>query len=379
MQYQSKLDLFGDYTPSFNRDRIRQARELAGLTQEELAEQIKVKQAWVAKLESGRKAPSGELMAKISQATGQPLSFFTQDSTLELGDGTLLFRAKAAISRKKEVEARRHAEIVLELLLRFAERFDQIPVVITPVHDRPVSAAQHVRSQLGLDSASPVPHLMRSIEKAGGIILGIPALKDRDAFAIWGGSEATLPIIAISEGTSSDRVRLSIAHELGHLVLHKRAPVASRTLEVEAYAFAAELLAPEQGVRSDLQAEKVTLERLGQLKLRWGISIQALTRRALELSVINERQYRYLNQQLRSRGWRLQEPHQFDIPLERPRLLRQMAEHIYGKPLDYPRIAGDACLTPQAVQSILERYGTVTESAMQEVPSNIVRFPRFAR
>ena len=375
MQCRSERDLFGEYTPSFNRDRIKQARELAGLTQNELADKIYVQQAWIAKIESGRKAPSRELMSKIAQATEQLLSFFAQDSILELGDGTLLFRAKADISRKKEVEARRHAEIVLEMLLRFAERFDHIPVVIEPVHDRPAMAAQRVRQQLGFDTTSPVPHLIRSIEKAGGIVLGIPALKDRDAFAIWGGSDASLPIIAMSEGTSPDRVRLSIAHELGHLVLHKRALVASRTLEIEAYAFAAEVLAPEQGIRSELEAEKITLERLGQLKLRWGVSMQALLRRASELSIINERQYRYLNQQLGIRGWRLQEPSWFDIPTEKPRLLRQMAEHLYGKPLNYSRISADVCLSPQAVRSILERYAGMTEISAQDVPSNIVRFP----
>ena len=35
---QSERDLFGIHTPRFNNDRIKQARELAGLTQEKLAE-----------------------------------------------------------------------------------------------------------------------------------------------------------------------------------------------------------------------------------------------------------------------------------------------------------------------------------------------------
>lgn len=379
MQYRSERDLFGEYTPSFNRDRIKQARELAGLTQDKLADQVDVKQAWIAKIESGRKAPSRELMARIAHATDQPLSFFAQDSILELGDGTLLFRAKADISRKKEIEARRHAEIVLEMLLRFAVRFDQIPVVLRPVPERPSAAAQVVRKQLGLDSTSPVPHLIRSIEKAGGIVLGLPALEDRDAFAIWAGVDATLPIIAIAEGVSSDRVRLSTAHELGHLVLHKRAHVASRSLEIEAYAFAVELLAPECGIRPELEREKITLERLGQLKLRWGVSIQALLRRASDLSVINERQYRYMLQQLGKRGWRTKEPHQFDVPLEKPKLLRQMAEHIYGKRLDYSQIASDVCLTPENVRSIVERYASSIEHAEVENQPRVLAFPRQVR
>jgi Zn-dependent peptidase ImmA (M78 family)/DNA-binding XRE family transcriptional regulator len=374
---QSSHDLFGDYAPQFNKDRIKQARELAGLTQQELAEHIGVQQAWVAKIENGRKPPSSELMAAIARQVRQPLAFFAQDSIHELGDGTLLFRSKANISRKKEIEARRHAEVVLELGLRLSAPFNRIPVSLTPLKEKPVAAAQRVRSLLGFDDISPIPHLIRAVEKAGAFVLSIPKLDDRYAFAMWTGIEQKTPLIAIADGAPGDQLRFSVSHELGHLVMHKGI-FAGKQVETEAHEFAAELLAPENGIRRDLMLHKITLDRLGELKLKWGMSIQALLRRSFELSVITERQYRYLLQQISMRGWRTTEPLEYNIPREKPRLLRQMAEQVYGEPLNYEAIASDAHLFTDYVKTVLERYASSAETQNSELPSNVVQFPQAA-
>lgn len=374
---QSEHDLFGIQIPQFNKGRIKQARELAGLTQERLAELVGVQQAWIAKIENGRKAPSSELMAAIAHHTSMPLAFFAQESILELSEGTLLFRAKAAITRRQEIEAKRHAEVVLEFALRLASQFNVLPVTLEPLKESPSQAAQIVRKRLGFDDVSLIPHLIRAIEKAGAFVLCIPHLEGRDAFANWAGKDQSIPLIAVADGTSADRLRFSVAHELGHLILHNRCfVVEDRRIENEAHEFAAELLAPEKGIKRELMARKITLERLGELKLIWGISIQALLRRAFELGVITERQYRYMLQQIGMRGWRLQEPVQYEIPLEKPRLIRQMAEALYGEPLDYALIASDAHLAIERVQAILGRYAGSNETQTgSDMPSKVVRFP----
>ena len=374
---QSERDLFGIHTPRFNNDRIKQARELVGLTQEKLADLVGVQQAWIAKVEHGRKAPSSELMSAIVRHTGMPLAFFAQESVLELGEGTLLFRAKSTITRRQEIEAKRHAEVTLEFALRLAGNFNVLPVVLEPLPETPAAAAQIVRKRLGFDDVSPIPHLIRAIEKAGAFVLGVPRLEDRFAFASWAGRDQSIPLIAVTEGSASDRLRFSVAHELGHLILHNRCfVVEDKRLEKEAHEFAAEFLAPEKGIKRELMASKITLERLGDLKLGWGISIQALLRRAFELGVITERQYRYLLQQIGLRGWRMHEPAQYDIPLEKPRLIRQMAEVLYGEPLNYALVASDAHLSIDYVRGILERYASSQETqTSSDLNSKVVQFP----
>lgn len=62
--------------------RIRQARKIAGLTQEQLAEKADINRVTVAVLESGKNAPSAETLWRIAQATGQTVDWF-HDGTAE--------------------------------------------------------------------------------------------------------------------------------------------------------------------------------------------------------------------------------------------------------------------------------------------------------
>jgi Zn-dependent peptidase ImmA (M78 family) len=85
---------------------------------------------------------------------------------------------------------------------------------------------------------------------------------------------------------------MNVAHELGHLVLHKNSPGRlSPELEKEAFVYGGEFLMSEAGSRPDLQPP-ISLTRIARLKPKWGVSIQALVRRAYDLGVISERQYR---------------------------------------------------------------------------------------
>ena len=94
------------------------------------------------------------------------------------------------------------------------------------------------------------------------------------------------------------------------------------------------------------------------MKPRWGVSIQALIRRAQELQIISQRQYKYLFEQLGARGWRMHEP--IAVPVEKPRALRQMAEIIYGDPIDYERFASDTALTVRFLKRLIEAYADKT-------------------
>jgi len=98
----------------------------------------------------------------------------------------------------------------------------------------------------------------------------------------------------------------------------------------------------------------VTLAGLAALKPKWGVAIQALIKRALDLSIISDRQYRYLMQQIGMNGWRTKEP--IEIPSEKPRALRQMAEHLYGNPIDYIKLAADVNLSTVIVRQIIELH-----------------------
>lgn len=110
-------------------------------------------------------------------------------------------------------------------------------------------------------------------------------------------------IIGVASEQSLVRQRFTIAHELGHALLHNMLSVhvdksftvmfrsaASSTahdvFEIEANTFAAELLMPESLLREDLLTLKLDMEdgeQLAMLARRYEVSTQALTYRLLNL------------------------------------------------------------------------------------------------
>jgi len=88
------------------------------------------------------------------------------------------------------------------------------------------------------------------------------------------------------------------------------------------------------------------------------VSRQALIRRARTLERLTASQYRSLSAQLGARGWRAQEP--VAVPVEQPRALRQLAELLYGRPIETTRLADAMGLDPSFVQDLLEAHAAGT-------------------
>ena len=93
---------------------------------------------------------------------------------------------------------------------------------------------------------------------------------------------------------------------------------------------------PEEVMREELDPP-ITLNALAGLKARWGVSMQALTMRASDLSIITPRQKKYLFMKLSRAGWRKREP--VHVPIERPLGLRRMIEVLFGAPIDTRSVA----------------------------------------
>jgi Zn-dependent peptidase ImmA (M78 family)/DNA-binding XRE family transcriptional regulator len=337
-----------------NGERVRQAREFKGLTQSELAERIGLKQSAIAHLETGRSQPSQIVLEGIAFQTGFPPAFFRQETSTAFPLGSLLFRAKAAMTRAERAEAHQYARTVFEQYDYLSTFVNKLPVAIPKATDDPCSAARLTRSALGMTPDKPVPNLIRSLERAGVIVLALPkAMKNRDAFSTWVARDELTPVIVLAACDSGDRVRFSVAHELGHLVMHRSVYTNLPNLEKQADEFASEFLMPRDAMVQEMTAP-ITVSLLMRLKQRWKVSIQSLARRAHELGLLTIGQYKYLMQQFSKLGWRKREP--IDVSVEKPRALRKMAELVYGVPLNVRRFAEAICHPISLVQETLEAY-----------------------
>ncbi len=340
----------------FYGERLRQARELRRLTQSALGELVGRSQGTIANLEAGLLLPSQELLADIAKGTGFPASFFPRAVLVEFPSESLMFRARAATTRSDAAAARRFAEIVYEVVTRVLERYvDPIPISVEKTTASPIVAAQQTRRLMGLLPDQPITNVIHAIEKAGVVVLALPiSLEKIDAFSAWIGPD-NRPVIAICGGKPGDRLRWNVSHELGHLLLHSDRRQIRAQEHREADQFAAELLLPEVAMHEEI-GSAVTLSSVAALKPKWGVAMQAIVRRASDLSLVTERQYRYLFEQFGMKGWRTREPANLDVPMEKPSALRQMAEIAYGTPVNYRRLASEAQLTVEIVKQIIEGY-----------------------
>ncbi len=118
--------------------------------------------------------------------------------------------------------------------------------------------------------------------------------------------DAGQAIIGVNSLHTTNRQRFTIAHEIGHLVLHQhddfhideRFPIGLRNevsglaidpKEIEANQFAAELLMPLEWLVKDIQQRKLDFESedaLEELALRYAVSVQAMTVRLSGLGVL---------------------------------------------------------------------------------------------
>lgn len=337
-----------------NGDRIRQAREIRGLTQNELANKIGVSQAAIAQFEGNLAAPSQEKLEAIALQTGFPIAFFKQPSSLDFPLGTLLFRARASVKCAEKNSVRQYGRLAYETVEKMETKLKSISLRLPKYTGDPITAASLTRSSFGLSPDTPVGYLIDTIEKSGVMVLSIPkAIDKHDAFSLWTGKDLQRPVIVIATNGPADRLRFSVAHELGHLVMHQKIDKDLNEIEREANRFAGEFLMPETAMLKEI-VPPVTLMSLQRLGGRWKVSVQALMKRANTLEIISLRQYKYLLQQLGARGLRTESL--VNIPLERPRAVRQMAEMIYGNIIDYKKMAADLNLPPTMVEEMLEKY-----------------------
>lgn len=316
-------------------ERVRLSRESCRLTQQELAEAAGVSQGTISDLEAGRIVnPRIEHVEQIARATGFPTAFFLKGALPDLPDGHYrkLKRGTSKVAKQVRAQVRQVVELVAE-----AENHLNLPkVVIQPVQqitgmDDVERRAESTRYLLKVGSRDPIPNVTRAVERAGVVVVQLAnQMEDHYGFSAWPDySFGGRPIIALAQDSPGDRDRLTIGHELGHLILHTlRSEVEPDAAEKEAFRFAAAFLIPEEAAREALRPP-ITLRVLMGVKATFGASIGMGAGRAHDLGLISQDQFVSLRKQISSRGWRKQEP--VEVTKETPLLISKVLNLMAGE------------------------------------------------
>jgi Zn-dependent peptidase ImmA (M78 family)/DNA-binding XRE family transcriptional regulator len=295
-------------------ERVRIARESAGLTQIDLSNASGITQGSISDIEHARIiSPSPEVITCIARATGYPESFFALGPLPDFPDGS--FRKLKRGSARTSAQLIAQVRVVAEMVQRAETELDLPPVLVEPAKE--VDNLAHVerlamdaRRYLRVSEQDPIPNLTRSIERAGVIVVRMPLdMPDHDGYSVWpdfglGGR----PLIAVSATSPGDRARFTTAHEFGHLLLHTaRLRTDNKVAESEANRFAGALLVPKKTALNLIKVP-VTLGTLIPVKATLGVSLGLLAKRALDLNIIDQAHFISLRKQLSARGWNRSEP-----------------------------------------------------------------------
>ena len=122
-----------------------------------------------------------------------------------------------------------------------------------------------------------------------------------DAQSGWFGGLPT--IFFANKNTPTDRLRFTLAHEIGHVIMHH---IPTTNIEEQANRFASSFLMPRQDIIPELTP--FSLERAMSLKLKWKVSIAALIMRAFDLGILTKSQKRRFFTLMGVAGYRTVEP-----------------------------------------------------------------------
>lgn len=324
-----------------NGSSLKTIREFYGLNQSQLAKKLGLSQPMVSKIEKDEKNLDEEYFSVFIDYFNE--NFFRNH--VEVANQKLFYRKLSSINKKtlNMFEARVnliHNTINSGLDIVDIESEKKIPQIDPELFDLNMEyIATEVRLRLGI-GRGPILDIVKKLEDFGVIIhffnYDFISEENRKFDGVSFYVEGT-PVILINNKIPNSRKVFTIAHELGHLVMHSDNIInISRDIEKEANNFAAAFLAPEKDIKSSLR--RLNLSKLEELKTEWNMSLSALVYRAYTLGTITEQTLRFWMMKLAP--FRKKEPNEFG--LSNPKLLNQVfellnkeTEHSFFKELGY--------------------------------------------
>lgn len=367
----------------FQKERLSQVLAARRLTQIQLAAMAGVSPATVSKWRAGSQAPEREALERLATVVNVTPEWFTRPASTSVSLPLFRSNASAHVAARAMLEARLEwTQDVAAALMEFVDYPDvNLPVrhFTNPeeITSEDIERAACECRDLWRLGRSVVQDLALAVEGAGVIVVreetGIAQIEGLSAWSKVLGR----PLILLSADKDNGyRSRFDLAHELGHLVLHRH--IARPTerdrhnlLEKQAHRFAGAFLLPAESFAAEVRIPP-TLDDLLILKRRWGASAAAIIMRLKALNMLSEDGALTLFKRRSARWGAKSEPGDGDRVPEQPRLLRRTIDLLVDEnvmPLaSIPQHIGLAASDIEALAGLPEGYF--------EGRSNVVQFAR---
>lgn len=308
---------------------IKSARIYRGYTITELAKLTNISKQTLSAYENNKRALTLENKMKLIQILDFPVEFFDKGTIAEIDRQTVFFRAlKSTI--EKDRQSLRESLSYIKYVYEVLEDYVNFPVFNIPNdlldkydfedNDNPkiIDEITMRLRQFWDISDRPIDNIQDLLERNGIFIIKNYSHNEKiDAFStsfeVNNGS--IIHFIDVLETKSQSRINFDIAHELGHIILHRgltqeQYSVYFNKIEKDANRFASSFLMPENNFKDKLYKNLIAFKPRFFIPIAnyFNVSIQATVSRAKDLNLIRQDTYSSLFKTMSANGWRKHEP-----------------------------------------------------------------------
>lgn len=307
------------------------AREYRGFTQKALSDSIVgLSQSNLSKYENGLGTLSDENVERIMDFLGFPIGFLSLNIVNNVENKH--YRKKASINATDKKQIDRSISLIA-YSFDWMSSFVELPEYTLGEYDleqgiSPSDVARQIRRQCKL-GVEPIKHIHTILEKNGVFVYSWDCpYDDFDGVSLI--TDKGFHLIIVNKNRSNDRIRWTLAHELGHSLMHENITSfvnENRNKEEEANEFASEFLLPESETRSAFTNLKMS--QLHSLKNYWLTSMGAIVQRAKQLGGITDEKYKLLRIEFSRNRWNKKEP--IPVSIDTPVVFNKMYDLIINE------------------------------------------------
>lgn len=373
-------------------ENLTRAREVRSISQAELARRLELPRQSISQYEDNT-TPPFETLNRIAEELKLPVHYFLRVPPYANADPVFNRVNLSAATKTARKAAERRYEWLTEIVT-YLRQFVNFPRVNFPQFDLPADArrisndlieelAAKTRRFWGLGDGV-ISNVVMLLENNGAIVARFLLDAEKfDAFSVFNSRDKTPYVVLGADKGIAARSRFDAAHELGHLILHRRV---DRTrlntssdfnlIEKQAHRFAGAFLLPASSYTDDLVVP--SLDTFRAKKAKWRVSIQTQIHRCQDLGIITEEQATRLWKNCNRKGWKYKEPLDGDLLPEQPRLLARAMRMILDEKV---QTRSDIASTlPFALTDLSELTGLPTSAFREQDGGSVLSLkPRFQR
>lgn len=338
----NKEDVGKKINRKFNGERLKSARKYRGKTIKDLAEDIGVSKQAISQFENGKSTPLFETLIKIVDKLKFPREYFYEKDKVNIQLGNTYFRALSKLTKKEENIQKEKTKFIGKIF-NFLNEYIEFPELNLPDFEEDMEIedmAMGLRDYWKLGE-EPIKDMVYLLEKNGIIITSMNTNTDTiDAYSQQQNINGVKRFIVVlgNDKYSAVRRQFSLAHELGHIIMHDgfldiedltREEI--RNMENEAHAFASAFLLPKNGFTRDASMYPTDLNYYKQLKKKWRTSISAMLVRANHLEILTNSSYQVAMKKMSKLGWRKREPLDDTLIMSKPTVLNRAVDILIDK------------------------------------------------